>query len=121
MTSIIIHPYIHTICLFLITVEIRTSEIPRANLSSLTLWLECLDQLKSFLEDMQSNKTEFQYHSLNPQGDGAHTYHEVPPREKVDQSLVLVDEFERRIETELRKPEKDWNYSAEKNSHDADS
>ena len=39
---------------------------------------------------------------------------ELPPVERIDATIQLVEKYERRMESELRKPEKDWNYSPEK-------
>lgn len=46
---------------------------------------------------------------------------DIPLPDKVDDSIRRIEEYEHRIELELRKPEKDWNYSAEKKSSRAPS
>ena len=39
---------------------------------------------------------------------------------KIEQSIKAVESFERKMNSELRKPEKDWNYSVEKVENSSD-
>jgi len=96
-----------------VPVLLRDEDFREANLTSLLNWIEWLDGMRNTLLDLKQKAT-----SCKPQSfEELKGYESVSVMLKdIEDALRTVDQCEGKLHEQLRDPDKQWNYPAEKKS-----